>query len=444
MSETRKRLAQIRELLAQDPPETRQSLRLVKDLLIQGTCSWEQDGLRQASALLLERLVLPALSGTQERQARVGRLVRQIRTARPFTPHTLAGALEEIAPWLAVLPGRMEPVEADPPFPASLLREALVTWGGKAVQELFPANKEPDWQEISLPLGHLINQERRQREEWQREMGVLQSLLADAMQTLLNSMRLIDADTGELPFLLDRLRQEEAIADWLPFQEGFLQALQRFRERTIAVRHRLREVQEAVERSRLLVRHADWALMETRDEKLVDAFTGLPNRFGLLARLEQAKQMEGKEGFVLIAILLEEYAEIVRDLGRERVNRLLGAIAGRMVSLMRPGDYLARFNDETFLLIGFKMAEQEAMELAGQWREVLDRTRFELSDAQLLVRTSYGVASYEQGENTESLLGLAVMAAQEALAEGSERLRVVPTRQKPLPPPPPKRLFGFR
>ncbi|MEO5362249.1 MAG: diguanylate cyclase [Magnetococcus sp. DMHC-8] len=184
--------------------------------------------------------------------------------------------------------------------------------------------------------------------------------------------------------------------------------------------------------------------METRDERLQDVFTGLPNRFGLLARLEQARHQVDQAGFVLTVILLEEYPAIVRDLGRERVNRLMGSLAGRMVSLMRPGDYLARFNDETFVLLGFGMSEQEGVELAGQWCDVLDRTRFELPDARLTVRTRYGVACYERGDNTETLLGLAAMAAQEALAEGNTRVCSVPSRQKPPAPPPTRRPFGFR
>ncbi len=443
MSETRKTLERIRDLLKKDPPDHRNALRLAKDLFLHGICAQEQDALRQATILLLERLVLPALSGTQERQARVGRLVRQIRTTHLFNQSTIEAELREIGSWMAGLQAARIPPEPEPSVPAAVVQEALIILGGKAVQEIFPPNKASDWQTMPTHLGVIIHQERRWREDWRREQLSLQALLAKTAQELADGLRLIGADTEDLPLLVDRLQGEEPMTDWVTLQETLLQAMQRFRARANAIRQRLQESQEAVERSRQLVRHADWALMETRDERLMDVFTGLPNRFGLLARLEQAKQETDEAGFALVVILLGEYPEIVRDLGRDRVNRLIGAIAGRMVSLMQPGDYLARFNDETFVLLCPKKREQEGVLLAEQWRDILDRTRFELSDARLTVRTHYGVACYERGDNTERLLGLAAMAAQEALAEGGTRVQTVPSRQKPAPPPS-KRPFGRR
>ncbi|MBF0460941.1 MAG: diguanylate cyclase [Magnetococcales bacterium] len=440
MSHTRKILERIRERLQQNPPDNREALRLAKDLLIHGVCSQEQEALRQASLLLLERLVQPALAGTQEKQARVGRLIRQMRTAPRLNQQAITDELREIGSWMTELGSRMQPPEPEPAFPAALLQEALITLGGRAIQDIFPADKPADWSSMPLHLGAILHRERKERAEGEREQAAVQRLLARTTQAMVETMHLIGADMGDLPLLLDALRREEPMTDWVAIQEALQQALHAFQERAVAMRHRLREMQDVVERSRVLIRHADWALMETRDERLLDVFTGLPNRFGLLARLEQAKHVADAEGFVLIVIFLAEYAETVRDLGRDRVNRLMGAIAGRMVSLMRPGDYLARYNDETFVLLGLQRTTQEAMDLAGQWRDILDRTRFELSDALLTVRTSYGVACYEQGENTETLLGLAAIAAQEALAEGGERVRAVPSRQKP---PPPKRLFGM-
>lgn len=448
MSETRKIVEQIRDLLKNDPPDTRQALRLVKNLFMHGVCSQASKKWQDAAVLLLEQLVLPALVGSQEHQAYVRRLIRRIQTTHTFNQHMMANDLQEIAVWLAQLESVVDNAEPKPPFAAALLQTAMVTLGGKPVQEIVASDKEPDWQTLYLHLGAIIHQEQRRRRTWQAEQERLQSLLAGTTRILAEALQLIGADTTDVALLSERLRTEEAVIDWTACSTTLLQATREFQERAVEMRQRLLTVQETTERSRLLMRHADWALMETRDEKLLDMASRLPNRFGLLARLEQAKQLTNQEGFALVVIILDDYAGIIRDLGRERVNRLMGALAGHMLSLIHPGEYLARFNEETFVLLSLKMSEQKTVALASEWRSILDNTRFELSDALLTVRTSYGIAYYEQGDNTETLLGLATLAAQEAMAAGEERIRSVPSRQKkpPLPPPPPplKRRFGFR
>ncbi|MBF0401021.1 MAG: diguanylate cyclase [Magnetococcales bacterium] len=446
MSEIRERLEQIRDLLKSDPPDGRKALRLVKDLLMHDTCFQACESQRAGAALLLEQLVLPALVGTQEHQARVGRLIRRIHTAHSFDPQSMAADLQEIAVWLSQLQSVVQRSEPEPPFPAALLQSALITLGGKPVQEIVATDKAVDWQALYLQLGAIIHQENRWRAGWQQEQQALKNLLAGTTQVMADNLRMIGADAGDLSQRAEALRRSDGVIDWAGYVAALLQGMERFRDRALDIRQRLRGVQEAAEHSRVLIRQADWALMETRDEKLLDIHTGLPNRFGLLARLEQAKQLAGQEGFALVVVLLEEYSVIVRELGRDRVNRLMAALAGRMVSLMRPGDYLARYGEETFVLLALGLGEPEAVAVAAEWQDILDHTRFELSDALLSVRTYYGVACYEQGENTEALLGLANMAAQESMAEGGVRVRSIPPRQKvppTPPPPPPRRRFGF-
>ncbi|MBF0096671.1 MAG: diguanylate cyclase [Magnetococcales bacterium] len=436
MGETRSTLQRIRTLLDQDPPQTREALRLAKDLFLHGICAQEQDASRQAAILLLERLVMPCLAGMQDRQARVSRLIRQLQTTQNFQFESIATPVREIADWMESL-SKMAPVaEADPPFALGLAQEALVVLGGKTIQDLFSIEAPASWPEMGQQLGVLIQREQKLRAQWQREQESVRLLLRQGLGPLLEAMQLLGVEHAELLDLWQGMVNDHLALDWPHLQEQVIQAVHRFRERTVDIRYRLREADEVVERSRLLIRQADWALMETRDERLLDSATGLPNRFGLLARLEQAKQQSAQEGFALVAVRVDDYGGIVKDLGRERVHRLIGALAGRMVSLMKPGEYLARFSDETFVLIGLAMKEAPAMALAAHWRSTLDRTRFELSDARLIVRTSYGVACYEAGDNTETLLGLATLAAKEALNEGGIRIRRVPSRHQSPPTSP--------
>ena len=447
MTDTRKTLEQIRDLLKKTPPENQQALRLVKNLLMQGGgCTQALDPLRDACIMLLDRLVRPVLAGHQEQQARIGRLVRHIRTEQTFCHESLSPHLEAIAPWLAGKTVLIRTPDTAPPFPAEVLQKALLTLGDHGLKTIFPPEKKPSWANLSLQLGHIINRERRLRGNWQREQKSVLILLSETVQVLAEALRLLGTETQELDHLLDPLAKGTPPADVIAVRETLQQAIQIFQDRARECHRRLRVSRNAETRFRTLLRHADWALLDARDDKLIDTFTHLPNRFGLLARLERVMQLhqEGAERFTLVMIMIEDYSGIVRDLGRDRVNQLIGSLAERLASGVVPGDYLARFNDEMFALICSNTGEEEAIARAGQLRDVLDQTRFELRDARLTVRVGCGVVRHEKGESIDSLLGLARMAAKEALKVEGQRIHVVSPRQKQKPPPPARnRRFGF-
>lgn len=449
MSNTRETLEQIRDLLKEEPPDIYRALRLVKDLLIQGLCARDTDMPRQAGIVLLDRLVRPILAGDQAHQARIGRLIRHLRTEHTFDSESIAAHLEAIAPGIAGKKAQVCSTDAPPSFPPELLRAALMTLGGHELKEIFPPGKGCDWASLHLQLGSIINRERRLRTNWQREQQDLQVRLAETTQALAETLRLVGVETGEEDRLADQLSGEAPLADFVTVRERLSEAVQKFRDRAQEIRGRLRDGQNAEERFRVLLRRAEWALQDTRDEKLLDAFTHLPNRFGLLAYLERTMQLHQRDGrgFSLMFILLDEYADIVEDLGRHRANQLMGSLAGRVTSEVRPGDYLARFNDETLALLCPGTTVEEAVALATHVRNVLDYTRFELQDAELSVRVCLGVVRHEAGEGTESLLGLASLAIKKAVEEEGSRIYSVPSRQPveppPSSPPPRKKRFGF-
>ena len=446
MSDTRKILEQIQVLLRSDPPESQTALRLVKNLLIQGICARDLDTPRHMSILLLDRLVRPILAGNQEQQAQISRLIRHIRTDQTFDSESIAPYLETIVPGVAGKTAHVYASDSTPPFLPQLVREALITLGGNELKDLLAPEKTTHWEAMYLQLGSLINRERRLRSNWQREQRDLQTLLAKTTQTLAETLPLIGADASEVTRLANRLSSNATVSDFMVIREELLKAVQLFQDRAQEIDSHLRDGQEAENRFRELLRQAEWALLDTRDEKLSDSFTGLPNRFGLSAYMERAMQRDqgGRTGFTLMMIFLDEYTDIIEELGRSRANQLMRSLADRLTAEIRPQDYLARYNDETFAVLCPDISETEAVALATQWRTTLDYTRFELQDAALSVRVSFGVVRHEKGENAETLLGLAFMAAQKALEEEAERIYWVQPRRKPTPPPPArKKLFGF-
>ena len=420
---TTETLRQIRDHLAQEPPETAKALGLAKNLLIQGACARELDAVRTHGARIVRELLRPALATDREKQARADRLARTIETVRVFDRAAIAPALQEMQPWMAALAGRVPAPEAPPAFPATRLLTALEILSGEKPDAAALERGEDPWAEALTHTGRILNQEQRARNTWEREREELLQLLGTITNTLADALALTGSGGEALRGLGARLARGEAVADPVALKDSLLLEAEGLRSRLTEVERRLLESRRGVKKFQELLRQADRTLQETRDDNLIDVFTGLPNRFALTARIERSLHAQAERGgvFSVIAIELDEYAVMVRELGRERVNRLMAAVAGRLASAVLEGGFLARYSDEVFVLLCPESGLEAALAQARRLRDLLDRTRFELKDADLLVRTGYGVVQAEATMTEESLLGLALREARTALVDDDGR-----------------------
>ncbi len=431
MNTTTDTLQRIRGFLRQDPPDTARALRLVKDALIRTPCSRELDVSRNNAERIIAELVRPALATDREKQALADRLARQYRTERVLDEKTAAPALREMKPWLAALAGQVPAPETEPPFPPDHLLAALAVLTGEPVKTT--GREKNDWPSMQSVLGRMLNREQRQRQAWERERRQLLELLTLATTSLARAIRLTGRgeDGKELEMLGKRMADGEPVADVAALKESLLLEAEGFRARMDDVEKRLRESAGGVKKFQELLRRADWAVQETRDDTLVDVFTGLPNRFALSARIERAfHPLSGRRRpFCLAAIRLDEFDLMIRELGRDRVNRLMAALAARLAAEPGEGDYLARYDEGTFMLLCPESGPEAVRDLCRRLRDILDRTRFELEDAALVVRTAYGIVQAQADMTEEGLLDLALQSAETALTGERERIHIFQSRE---------------
>ncbi|MCW2996565.1 MAG: hypothetical protein JWN65_114 [Solirubrobacterales bacterium] len=133
-----------------------------------------------------------------------------------------------------------------------------------------------------------------------------------------------------------------------------------------------------------------------RHQALHDALTGLPNRALFLDRLRLALAHGARRHSGVAVVFLDiDHFKLVNDsLGHGVGDELLCLFAARLDAQMRPGDTVARFGGDEFVIICDDLPDAgEARRIAGRIADAL-RAPFALSGyGELVVRASIGVAT---------------------------------------------------
>ncbi len=151
-----------------------------------------------------------------------------------------------------------------------------------------------------------------------------------------------------------------------------------------------------------------------------DTLTGLPNRMLLQDRLSRAlthaQRRQGKIGILFID--LDRFKTVNDSLGHGMGDRLLQAVAERLLTTVRTGDTVARRGGDEFVLVLPEIADVGgAVQVADHILKSLS-SPFKLDKQVLYATPSIGISIYpEDGEDVDTLLkhaDIAMYAAKEA------------------------------
>lgn len=187
---------------------------------------------------------------------------------------------------------------------------------------------------------------------------------------------------------------------------------------------KLQQLRELGDRVAVALSNAAW------EDKLYyqahyDALTGLPNRYLLKDRLEQAVAwaMRGNGQIALLLIDLDRFKLVNDSLGHSVGDDLLVLVAERLSSCVRTSDTLSRFGGDEFTIIlmgdvGGEDIFTQATRLSSRLRELFDRP-FLLQDREIFITPSIGIATCpDDAGNIEDLFKYADNAMYQAKGDG--------------------------
>jgi diguanylate cyclase (GGDEF)-like protein len=133
---------------------------------------------------------------------------------------------------------------------------------------------------------------------------------------------------------------------------------------------------------------------QSREAALHDPLTGLPNRVLMLERLEQAFRVSRRSGKIsaLFFLDLDRFKTINDTYGHQTGDELLVAVSERLISVLRPGDSLARLAGDEFVALCEGLdAHSQADAIAKRFDGALGRP-FDLSGVEVTMSASIGIA----------------------------------------------------
>ena len=172
--------------------------------------------------------------------------------------------------------------------------------------------------------------------------------------------------------------------------------------------------------------------IEIKEEQLnylmhYDSLTGLPNRLSLQERFDRiggGQTVDGEESplIPMLYVSLDRFNQTIEAWGPACGDRLLQAVARRLLQCMGPEELVAYLGTNQFVCIPSGARDRtRAIDLAEAAIDCL-RQPFTIDDREVFVTASMGITFYpDNGTELESLLGQAALAMEEAIARGGNQ-----------------------
>lgn len=167
---------------------------------------------------------------------------------------------------------------------------------------------------------------------------------------------------------------------------------------------------------------------ELRQQVVTDPLTGLFNVRHFRASLDHELERTRRTGMVtaLMMIDLDHFKRINDEHGHENGNRVLQAVADLLIQQTRRLDICCRYGGEEFAVILPSTELMLAKQVAERFREALEGLVINLSEGQIQVTASIGIATADSRDDIHGdyLVAYADACLYESKGQGRNRVTV--------------------
>lgn len=279
---------------------------------------------------------------------------------------------------------------------------------------------------VTERLAQTRERQRSLREQRRQARDALKALV----QTLLAELALLGQHTDRFSASIGRYAEVVEQADSLESLTGLVREMV-VESRTVqglvqATQGRLADEHARASELAERVGSLEAELRRLAEEVQTDQLTKIANRRGLQASFEQERARltrEGEAGGSLAVALLDidNFKKLNDSLGHAAGDEALRGLAARAQAILRPGDLVARFGGEEFVLLLPRTPLDEAKQVLNRLQRALSASLFMHEGKDVFVTFSAGITIYRDGEALDQCLARADEALYEAKRSGKNR-----------------------
>ncbi len=159
-----------------------------------------------------------------------------------------------------------------------------------------------------------------------------------------------------------------------------------------------------------------------------DPLTGLSNRGYFNSQLDQAVARAQRQGLLALMYFDIDRFKLINDThGHDVGDDVIRMFADRVRGVVREADFVARLGGDEFVLVAEGLQGPQAATVIGQKIIATMASPFQLSTATLQVTTSIGIALFEAGMTSRTLIRAADQAMYDAKRAGRDCFRLAPS-----------------